>query len=427
MGRRTAIVGVVPIAIASLCTVGLGAKSAAGDAARSGSVDLGRAIAAAPDRKVIVAGLSNGPDEVFALARYTADGRLDRSFGTAGLVLTSFGADAFGGANAVAIGSGGKIVAAGWVVVPPRTGSAFAIARYTRAGKLDRTFGRNGKVVTSFGASAYGVANQRGGRIVVAGAGALVRYTRRGTLDRSFGRDGKVRTRVGAYSTGLAVVIQPDAKIVVAGAGRATRSKTGFAVARYAADGTLDRSFGNRGQVVTQVGEFDTEAVGVVMQADGKLVLAGNAFVDGDAGFALVRYTRDGQLDATFGNEGQVFNGAGSVTSLAIQSDGKLVTAGIGMRRHPSFSLARFLPDGSLDEGFGHGGKLLTQFQRPARPYALVVRGDGKILVAGSYAGRDFVLARYTSGGRLDGSFGSGGKIVTDFGPAWTVNRGAPG
>jgi uncharacterized delta-60 repeat protein len=405
----------IAIAVAVLWTAALGSNGARGSEGSSGGVDLGQAVAVGRDGKAIVAGLSNGPAQDFALARYTVGGRLDRSFGTGGLVLTSFGAHAYGGADSLAISPDGKIVVAGWIVLPPRTGSAFAIARYTRAGNLDRRFGRDGRVVTYFGprgnsAHAAAVVNQRDGKIVVVGDGALARYTRRGRLDRTFGRGGKVQTELVTYSRGAGgVSIQADGKIVVAGGGRTSRGRTGLALARYDAHGTLDRSFGNRGRVVSQVGEFDTQAEGLVVQPDGKLVVAGNG--------VLARYSRDGKPDPSFGNEGQVFDGAGSVTSLAIQRDGKLVTAGIGMRRYPSFSVARFLEDGTLDPSFGRDGKLLTQFHRTARAYGVVVGADGKIVVAGAYWGRDFAVARYTRTGRLDSSFGSGGKVVTDFGP----------
>jgi uncharacterized delta-60 repeat protein len=405
------------IAVAAL-TAALGSTGARGSEGRSGGVDLGSAVAVGPAGKVAVAGMSKGR---FALARYTVGGRLDRSFGTGGLELTSFGASAYGGANSIAINPDGKMVVAGWIVVPPRTGSAFAIARYTRAGKLDSTFGQNGRVVTYFGrnsAGAEAIASQRDGKIVVAGPGALARYTRRGSLDRTFGRGGRVNTELVSYSSdATAVSIQADGKIVVAGGGRAGPGRTGLALARYDAHGTLDRSFGNRGRVVSKVGEYDTQAEGLVVQPDGKLVVAVNAYVAGDAGFVLARYSRDGKPDPSFGSEGQVFNSAGSVTSLAIQRDRKLVTAGVGMRRYPSFSVARFLEDGTLDPSFGRDGKLLTQFHRTARAYDVVVGADGKIVVAGAYWGRDFAVARYTRTGRLDSSFGSGGKVVTDFGP----------
>jgi uncharacterized delta-60 repeat protein len=423
------------VTVVALFAAALGSSSAGGAGQASRTIDLGRALVADPTGKVVVAGLSSGRQRTFAVARYTAEGRLDRRFGVGGMVLTSFGATTFAGANALALRPDGKTVVAGWALVPPRIYSGFAIARYTRTGQLDRTFARDGKVVTYFGGrpnntSAYGVANQRDGKVVVVGSTSgwpsgestfvLARYTGRGTLDPIFGRGGKVVTDFGAYSNAAAVAIQPDGKIVVAGGGRTSdRGRTSFALARYDPAGRLDRSFGNRGRVLTPVGEGETEAVALAIERDGKLVAAGNARVAGDPGFALVRYTPDGKLDPSFGKEGVAFNGAGSVSALTLQRDGKLVTAGIGMRRYPNFSLARFLEDGSLDQSFGRNGKLLTAFYRTARAYGVVVRRDGTIVVAGAHWSRDFALACYTGTGRLAGSFGRAGRVLTDFGPAW--------
>jgi uncharacterized delta-60 repeat protein len=174
-------------------------------------------------------------------------------FGTAGKVRTDFGGDDI--ANALAIQPDGKIIAAG------RTGSAFALARYTRDGRLDRRFGSGGKVVTDFGApagkdallsphGAAAVAIQGDGKIVAAGGRgsnfALARYLPDGRLDPTFGEGGKVVTDVRAHPNQFdaywerganAVAIQPDGKIIAAGAG-----PRDFALARYTREGRLDRS-----------------------------------------------------------------------------------------------------------------------------------------------------------------------------------------
>ena len=426
--RAAATVAVVGVAVASLGTVALGSSSASAREGRSRtSVDLGEALAAGRGGKLVVAGLSSCSGRSFALARYTAAGTLDRSFGTGGKVLTGFGARSFAAARSLAIRPDGKIVVAGYAYASSGLDSGFAIARYTVAGKPDRTFGRNGKVVTHFfrsrseHSSVLAVAIQADGKVVAVGYGsspfdsrtrfALARYTLRGSLDRSFGRGGKVLTDFGARSSASAnaVAIQPDGKIVVAG----DRSELTFALARYNADGTLDRSFGKGGRVVTKVGDGNY-ASALVVQPDGKLVAAGAA---GRTVIALVRYSPDGKLDPSFGDGGTVVTTAARGSGLAIQRDRKLVTAGTGSGRSGRgvFALARFLEDGSLDESFGRGGKLLTAFPRKAVANAVVVRADGKIVVAGTVGAHDFALARYSSSGRLDGSFGSGGKVLTDF------------
>jgi uncharacterized delta-60 repeat protein len=428
---QAAATAAMGVAAVSFSTAALASHGASGTEAKSRtSVDVASAIAAARDGKVVVAGSSEGVRRDFALARYTRSGRLDATFGADGLVLTDIGSRRSPPAHSVAIGRDGKIVGA----------RGETIVRYTAAGRLDRTFGRNGKVRTHFG-QAYAVAIQADGKVVTAGSGvhrgrtlfALARYTRRGRPDSSFARSGKVVTDFGARSNGTAyeVAIQPDGKIVVAGTAIKDRSsgraKYGFALARYNADGTLDSSFGSRGRVETKVGDWDTEARGLVVQPDGKLVVVGNALVGGDSGFALVRYTADGDVDPTFGRDGQAFDSAGYVSALALQRDGKLVTAGVGMGRHPNFSIARFLDDGTRDLTFGRNRKRLTDFGATARAYAVAVRPDGEIVAAGTFKGHDFALACYTRTGELDGRFGRGGKVTTDFGSAWASRRGRAG
>jgi uncharacterized delta-60 repeat protein len=418
------------LAVASLASVALGSDNAT---AREGprSIELANALVAGRDGTLTVAGLSERRGRVFALARYTADGTLDRRFGTGGRVLTAFGAPTYAGAKSLAIRPDGRIVAAGYAHVRSAIYFGFAIARYTVAGELDRTFARNGKVVTSFGSprqnsSALAVAIQPDGKVVAAGHGTgfrigLTRYTVRGRLDRSFGRGGKVVTDVDSGTGAAEVAIQPDGRIVAAGTTyRGTR--TDLALARYHPNGTLDRSFGAGGRVVTKVGEGDSYPSALVAQPDGKLVVAGIAHATRHDDFALVRYTRDGRLDPSFGVGGTVVSTTGNPHALAVQRDGKLVTTGTDIgRRYREFVVARWLEDGSPDPSFGRGGRVRTDFDTGATANAVVLRPDGKIVVAGTVGGRDFALARYTSRGRLDVSFGSRGKVLTDFGSAWAV------
>jgi uncharacterized delta-60 repeat protein len=401
--------------------------SAAGrEEARSHSVDQAAAVAVARDGKLLVAGVSGRQHYGdFTLARYTSGGRLDRSFGTGGKVVTIFGARGVAVASSLAIRPDGKILVGGSASIPRERYSGAVVVRYTAAGNLDRTFGRNGKLLTR-GSRVPGGANalalQADGKLVVAGTGgggfALARYTQRGRLDRSFGRGGTVVTTFGGTSSiaqAFAAAIQPDGKIVVAGgATPSDRVQIKFALARYTPDGTLDRRFGNRGRVVTKVGVFDTEAVDLVIQADGKLVVTGKAVAGRGVGFALVRYSADGKLDPSFGRGGIAY-GAGTAHALAIQRDGKLVTAGSAMGRYRKFWLVRFQSDGIVDESFGRRGKRSTDFGAGAIASAVAIRPDGRIVAAGTVASRDFALAGYTTSGNLDRSFGIGGKVRTDF------------
>lgn len=434
LARAAATVAAVGIAFASLGLIALRSSSASGG---ERSVDIAYALAAGREGKLVVAGTSGssttGSEGDWALARYTARGTLDPGFGVKGRVLTHFRHGGY--PQAVAVQADGKPVLAGFVGGPGEA-FVFALARYTRRGKLDRGFGRNGLVLTNFGAGnssfATALAIQPDGKTVAVGTSlagyhsfVLARYTVRGRLDPSFGRGGRVLTSFGARSDAdaSAVALQPGGKIVAAGT-VLTGGQPDFALARYNADGTLDRSFGSGGRVVTKVGDED-HGFGVVVQPDGKVVIAGSAAAgtdpeSGRGDLTLLRYAADGKLDASFGTGGQLRADAGVPEAVAIQPDRKLVTAGVrpgpNHREDPRvFALARCTEGGSLDPSFGRGGKLLTDFHAGARAVAVVVGAKGKIAAAGTVRAEDFALARYTSSGRLDGSFGRGGKVVTDF------------
>ena len=364
-----------------------------------GGGDGASALVVQPDGKVVAAG---GSTVNFALARYHPDGSLDNSFGNAGVVLTDFGAPSR--AQALLLQSDTKLVAAG------ATGDNhdFALARYHPDGSLDSSFGNGGLVVTDLGggtddAGAFTLVVQPDGKLVVAGAStenfALARYHPDGSLDSGFGNGGVVLTDFGAASGADALILQPDAKLVAAG--RISLLGGGdFALARYNTDGRLDSSFDGDGRVLTDLGG---PARALLLQPDGKLVAAGGSFTD----FALVRYNPNGSLDTAFGDAGLVltdFGPSGEAFALGGQPDGKLVAAG---GSSGNFALVRYNPDGGRDTSFGDGGLVRTDLSGSAR--ALVLQPDGKLVAAGS-SGRFFALARYF------GTVECGGLSVTIFG-----------
>jgi uncharacterized delta-60 repeat protein len=226
-----------------------------------------------------------------AVSALAAAGSLDTSFGVGGKATTDFGGT--DEADGVAVQPDGRIVAAG--IAGFYEGGNFALARYDRDGSLDTSFG-GGKVTTDFGSAsdfAFDVAIQPNGSIVAGGAVgystagadfALARYERDGSIDPSFGVGGKVTTDFGSFDYAFAPAIQPDGRIVAAGAG-----SEDFAVARYNRDGSLDTSFGIGGKVTTDFGSADDFAFDVAVQPDGSIVAAGRDRSYG-ADFALARY-----------------------------------------------------------------------------------------------------------------------------------------
>ena len=350
-----------------------------------------------------------------------APGDLDPSFGSGGTVITSFGgADV---ASAVAIQTDGKLVVAGRTNIAGNT--VFALARYNPAGGLDPTFGTGGLVTTDFGSTdqAFAVALQGDGKIVTAGRRGsdviVARHNADGSLDTVFGSNGRVITNFGATEQALALVLQPDGKIVVAG----RTNKPGpngnfdFALARYESGGALDNTFGALGLVTTDFGGSVDRAFAMALQPDGKLVVAG----DSDANFALARYNSNGSLDASFGSAGKVitsFGGIDQASAVTLQPDGKIVVAGqTDTGISIDFALARYMPDGSLDGAFGSGGRVTTNFTGSSDDVgsAVALQSDGKIVVGGASNG-NFALARYTPGGTLDTAFGTAGTVTTNLG-----------
>jgi len=252
------------------------------------SIDYGYAVAIQTDGKIVVAGAPG-----FLLARYNTDGSLDTSFDGDGKVITAFGISAT--ARTVVIQSNGKIVAAGSTF--NGTNNDFALIRYNADGSLDTSFDGDGKVATNFGNShdsVNAVAIQSDGRIIAVGESgmsseydfAVARYNTDGSPDASFDTDGKVTTNFGSRDLALAVAVQLNGKIVVAGVG------PGFALARYNADGSLDISFDGDGKVTTAF-STNSGARAVAIQPDGKIVAAGYSNNGSEFNFAVARYIGD--------------------------------------------------------------------------------------------------------------------------------------
>ncbi|MGM9488344.1 hypothetical protein [Ideonella sp. YS5] len=390
-----------------------------------------------------------------AQAARAADGDLDPSFGRGGLKMTDFhgGADL---AHAVAVQPDGKIVVAGTTYQNnDYSHEDFAIARYTADGRLDDSFGTKGRVTTDFpglAATPSSVVVQPDGKILVAGGAyplfvfagnfEIARYNADGTLDAGFGNGGIVTTNFGHGSYAFGLALQPDGKIVAAGTvfvdfSTDDSSNTDFGLARYNADGSPDSSFGNGGQVLTDFDGFNDDALAVLIQPDGKIVAAGSAknptrYYD----FALARYLPDGSLDSSFGQGGKVRTDFGvqnfdQARAAVLQPDGRIVAAGFASLAFGDtrYAAARYNADGTLDKSFGSKGKTRLHFGSCCeRANSVLLQPDGKVVLVGfpdsESSDSDFVLARLDTSGALDASFGKNGRVRTSFGQ---LNGGANG
>ncbi len=366
------------------------------------------------DGKIVAAGHSyNGNDWDFALARYDSNGTLDTTFGTNGKVTTDVVYDDYG--YSVAIQNDGKIVVAGY---SKTYNGDFALVRYDSNGSLDTTFGGDGKVVTDMLGQddrAHSVAIQDNGKIVVAGYSnkggfkwdfALARYDTNGSLDTTFDGDGKVFTEVGGIAGyARSIAIQDNGKIVVAGYNYDGGIEHDFALVRYNDNGSLDTTFGGDGKVITDLGGNGDQAYSVVIQDDGKIVVAGYSNKGGSGSdFALVRYNSNGILDTTFDGDGKVTTDVAYDDygySVAIQSDGKIVVTGYSSYGYGNdIALVRYNTNGSLDTTFGDDGRVIKDVgdDDSIRGYSVAIQSDSKIVVTGYSdigGSDDFALLRY--------------------------------
>ncbi len=232
-----------------------------------------------------------------------------------------------------------------------------AVVRYKLDGSLDTTFGIGVIIVTTISGRGNAVAIQKDGKIVVVGDlgfnFVVVRFNTDGSFDVNFGTGGIEITDFGGSDSGNAVALQKDGKIVVAGT--AVIGDEDFAVARYNTDGKLDPTFnptgGLPGTVTTNFGGIistDDEGNAVIIQKDGKIIVAGTSDAEGTDDFAIARYNTDGGLDVTFNPTGSL---PGTVTTdfgistdrgkaVALQKDGKIVVAGDS---NNDFAVARYV------------------------------------------------------------------------------------
>ena len=374
---------------------------------------MANAVTLQRDGKILVAGeLGNSSD--IGLVRYNANGTLDVGFGSAGIAQANITNGVLSSAIGVRVlPTTGKILAGGtiYTLLNPGAFIGFGIVRFNPDGSRDTTFGTAGLVQTlPFGASQCGGAAftlQPDGKILLAGGctkrtstiltnfSAIARYTPNGSLDPTFGTGG---TAVLA-ETPAAITLQSDGKILVAGGGT---------VSRYNIDGSIDSSFG----VFGSIGALGSVAA-IAVQGDGKIVVAGtfsdHLTVPADGDFALTRYNGDGTVDETFGTHGgalaDFFSGSSTAAASAVAIDpkGRLIVAGKAADgSNPSeFAMARFTSQGLFDTTFGVGGVVTTSFGEADSVAALAIQPDGKIVAAGNSfnAGANadsFALARYT-------------------------------
>lgn len=355
-----------------------------------GGLDRATHVAIAPDGRIVLVGTTSASGSGdYAIARLTANGADDTTF-------QGDGQTTFGTAPGVSdVGAGVVVLADGRIVVSGQGNATqdFVTKRLGVDGSVDATFAGTGTSTVNFGGNdaENAMIAQPDGRLVLVGGTdssgggdfAIARLNSDGTTDTSFSGDGRQTVDFGGADTAVAVANAPGGKLVVVGQGGAG---TDIVVTRLNADGSLDASFGTAGRAAIDFG--GTEAGnGVVVGADGSVVVDGSTSAVGSGDVAVAKLTAAGALDPSFSGDGRTTLGYGAAgeaaLALAEQQNGKLVVLGNGDPDH-DFVVTRLLPDGSADAGFGTAGTMVVDFGGFEFDGDVALQPDGNIVVAGS-------------------------------------------
>ncbi|MBI2339614.1 MAG: hypothetical protein HYU99_04500 [Deltaproteobacteria bacterium] len=396
------------------------------------------------DEKIIVAGIAGrGKKADFAVVRLNRDLTVDRTFGRDGVVRVDAGGKEY--LYGLAIRPDGKIIIAGFTRKGKKAAASlasdFALARLNPHGELDLNFGTNGLVITDIGArdEIHFIATTPSGgatgdgSIVSAGFTEenddsdfiIARYRPNGLPDATFGKNGIVRIDETRDDRLYGVALGSERRIIATGSVHNKASgKEECIVIALTAGGRRDKTFGNSG--MARVGALREQNIcsSVVVQPDGRIVVAGFARrAAGDTDFLIARLRPNGKPDRTFGSDGIQFvdfkNGIDAVHALAIDTRGRLVAAGDvrlagdsqsqgdSRRSGTGFiALARLLPNGRLDSQFGREGKATMFFGGHSGGEVTSMTLIGTQKIVGGQAGTKgmiAVLRRRADDGKPDG------------------------
>ena len=376
------------------------------------------------------------------IARFNTDGTLDATFGTGGIISTPLSdgvtSNYYSSGSSIALQANGSIVDIGTL---NNSGLGdFMVLRRAANGALDTTFDTDGIVTTGFGVGNNGIANnvllQSDGKIIAVGTvvnntagfdlsatNVLVRYNSNGSIDTTFGNNGFGTTGIASFDIGMgsktfaSATLQADGKILITGTTAASDPNNlstiisgDVVLARINTNGTLDTGFGVNGVITTDMGGNDDASI-VKVQGDGKILVAGESIRFGNQfikDLSIARYNSNGTLDSTFGTNGKLLTGFPfnniEVSDLTIQADGKIVITGTSGAQDEDFATIRLNANGTLDNTFV-GQNNAPVFNIPAPILVNTFSGDVAFEVPAS-AG--------VSASDADGRFGDQiGSIIT--------------
>lgn len=390
------------------------------------------------DGSIVLTGFiaRGGGDYSLLLARLLGNGALDAGFGTGGWTETVIPGDDDPIGTGVVLVPGGIVVAVSTVAVED-----FVLARFTAAGAADPGFGTGGLLFQDFHGgrdAATTIALHSGGllaggRVLPATPGqgsnyGFARYSLAGVLDGSFGSGGLADTGFlsPVANRANALAVQADGRILAGGYAGDSFPSRDFAISRHLDDGALDPGFGEGGRIRVDFGGNEDEVGDLVALADGSVLAAGTTWVNGQRRFVVARYLGDGQPDVGFGTGGRVLIDPGQIgtepVSLVVRPDGRILVAGTvrGPGANNDFVVVGLTAAGAVDPGFGSAGQTVVDMSGGSDfVTSMLLRPDGSVLVAGgglvSGSGFDMQVLRLTATGAVDTGFGTGGKVGIDF------------
>jgi uncharacterized delta-60 repeat protein len=377
-------------------------------------------LAVQPNGYIVAAGSTissgAGASTNYALVRYRPDGSLDNTFSLNGKADFGIATAAADDAEAIAILPNGKILVAGNSAVGNETGFS-ALLLNSNGTSFDVSFGTNGKLLLENEDFFFkDMVIQPDGKIVAVGNGSngqnsdfkVIRLNADGSFDNTFSGDGRVLIPVATNAIDFAeeVALQADGKIVIAGKSVSSGVRS-IGLARLNPNGSLDNTFSFDGKLTTLV-DVTTDGNAVLIQSDGKIVVAGQS-ADNLGGISkdmvLVRYQTDGTLDPTFSTDGKVtITLVGDDLGLDVlqQSDGKLLLIG-SSGAYNGVTVVRLLPNGTYDSSFGLAGFTIADFAVFVTPSEAAFTPNNRLVVAGSTSSgvdgpADFALAQFLLG-----------------------------
>jgi uncharacterized delta-60 repeat protein len=413
----------------------------------------GTSLAVDSSDRIVIAGNFNLNGEVdFGVLRLNSDGSFDTTFDGDGKQTIDF--DGTGDyATSVELDGIGRIVVAGYLNVAgsaEHLGDDFALVRLNSDGSIDTTFGSGGRQTVDFGSElavefgderATSVTVDGDQRIIVAGDSlqgyggtwgldydfAVARLNSDGSLDMSFGAGGKqlvdiTATAPGEYSTLGGVAVDSAGRIILAGTGSIGDAGGGFAIARLTGDGALDSTFSGDGKQLVDPNPIAwnvSEFAYLALDSGDRIVVAGGAYTGNGhhSHFTTIRVDSEGSLDTTFSDDGiQVINFDGfssKANAVTVDTADRILIIGVS---GADFAMARLTKSGTLDTTFSSDGKLLTDIVQSNDEFVTDIeyQADGKVLVLGQSNYGSTAIARYTTDGSLDASFGTAGTLIIE-------------